>query len=499
MSTEYGFKRIGDVELIEAVNESANVIIEDAGVLKKMAAKSIGAVKTVNGVAPDADGNVAMEISTVSSWNDLEDKPFYDAGSEVEIPVFENADLALTEEEGENGPVYIYEMSEEEIFELEDGCVYNITIDDETYVAEVKPFVTGFLYLGNIGIMAPVYGDSGECFLIAPNECTIGLLKNAHSISIKKVTTAIEKELVTESDYVFAPMESDMIPIMMNMTSFDFSNLESGNLLNITFDGVDYTNITQPFEDGIIFGNLGIVDIGENTGEPYLGMYMSGMGGMYAVTKEVQKTFSIDKILEDSSYENIMPVGTYQYRYDYTESAHLIFFISSDNRYALEDGANYRVIWEGTEYTCTAAADDGGMVVIGNRMDGQSSEPFAFAYSAEDGLVSWIVYTIEDTETHQIQISAYVSGVKKLDKKYIPSNIELPTASYNKPGVVKVYSVSSGLNGDSKYLDTYLDSDNKRIYAKMRNFGAVSDATADNIVSQFNILLSVLRNAGLIY
>lgn len=79
MSTNYEFKKISDVDVIETVNDSAHVIIEDAGILKKMAAKNIGAVKTVNGTEPDESGNVVVEVSSgggVTNWNDLTHKPF---------------------------------------------------------------------------------------------------------------------------------------------------------------------------------------------------------------------------------------------------------------------------------------------------------------------------------------------------------------------------------------------------------------------------------------
>jgi hypothetical protein len=65
MSTEYGFKKISDVDIVESVNESTHLILEDAGILKRMSAK-----------------NMNFGASGVSSWNDLTDKPF---GSEMEV------------------------------------------------------------------------------------------------------------------------------------------------------------------------------------------------------------------------------------------------------------------------------------------------------------------------------------------------------------------------------------------------------------------------------
>lgn len=47
------------------------------------AANKAGGVQTVNGKAPDANGNV--EIASVGSWNDLTDKPFGEVGVFVEV------------------------------------------------------------------------------------------------------------------------------------------------------------------------------------------------------------------------------------------------------------------------------------------------------------------------------------------------------------------------------------------------------------------------------
>lgn len=58
-----------------------------------------GAVKTVNGVEPDENGNV--QIDTASSWNDLKDKPFYTETEIVELlPVQKIDNSALDEEIG---------------------------------------------------------------------------------------------------------------------------------------------------------------------------------------------------------------------------------------------------------------------------------------------------------------------------------------------------------------------------------------------------------------
>lgn len=72
-------KKISELEHLEELTSSSNVIIEENGEAKRFSAASLGKVKTVNGVEPDENGNIEVEAGSgggVSSWNDLTDKPF---------------------------------------------------------------------------------------------------------------------------------------------------------------------------------------------------------------------------------------------------------------------------------------------------------------------------------------------------------------------------------------------------------------------------------------
>lgn len=70
------FKKLSDVEVVETPMDTANVLIEEDGVIKKAPKSAVGTVKSVNGIEADENGNVAIE--TASSWNDLANKPFYE-------------------------------------------------------------------------------------------------------------------------------------------------------------------------------------------------------------------------------------------------------------------------------------------------------------------------------------------------------------------------------------------------------------------------------------
>ena len=99
-------KKISELDHLEELTSSSNVIIEENGEAKRFSAASLGKVKTVNGVEPDENGNIEVEIAEINypvtsvngmtgdvvieiadsgsgggsgfsgSWNDLTDKPF---------------------------------------------------------------------------------------------------------------------------------------------------------------------------------------------------------------------------------------------------------------------------------------------------------------------------------------------------------------------------------------------------------------------------------------
>ena len=59
----YEFKRLSDVNVIESMSDSTNVLIEENGEIVKMSGNKMiptGVVKSVNGVTPDEAGNVVM-------------------------------------------------------------------------------------------------------------------------------------------------------------------------------------------------------------------------------------------------------------------------------------------------------------------------------------------------------------------------------------------------------------------------------------------------------
>ena len=81
-------KNITDLPMAEST-EGLNLIVNDNGAAKQIAADKVGRVKSVNGAEPDDNGNVEIEIPEgfSGSWNDLTDRPFYTEEEPVEVEV----------------------------------------------------------------------------------------------------------------------------------------------------------------------------------------------------------------------------------------------------------------------------------------------------------------------------------------------------------------------------------------------------------------------------
>lgn len=80
------FKYLNEANIADNFTDFSYVFIEDAGEIKRIHKDVIdGNVKSVNGIKPDESGNIQIEIGSgsVSSWNDLVDKPFYEESGNI--------------------------------------------------------------------------------------------------------------------------------------------------------------------------------------------------------------------------------------------------------------------------------------------------------------------------------------------------------------------------------------------------------------------------------
>lgn len=476
MSTNYEFKKIGDVDIIESINDFAHVIIEDSGVLKKMAAKHIGAVKTVNGSAPDADGNVQIEIEAgASSWNDLTDKPFYDNGDEILLQVYNIDDVVFESNTGDDGStLYMYEATD---LQIEEDTMYTVEINNQSFTLKSVPFVEGTVILGSMGLLAPEFGAINEPFLIVAEIGHGGAFYTTipgetHSIKISKTITAIESEIKPESTVTFMSADGPDGQKFVNTTDFDFSSIGEGDIIQVTADGETYNSTVKIFNGFPVFGNIGIMIGGSGidiTDEPYIGMHAMGMSVMYYIPTKHHIALTIDKVIDESNYENICTDMQLEAKINWENGRYFAEF-ADDFNVTLENGANYRVICNGTEVVLAGVYDNGESSLS------YESETMMFdiVWSETESGVRY--NQISESVDATIAIDGYVSGVKKLDKKYLPDHnheINLPIASDDELGCVKLSGQKIwGPNGNDLSASGYhsricVDGDTEQIYAEV--------------------------------
>lgn len=469
-------KKISELEQLTDLSSSSNVIIEENGKAKRFSAQNIGKVKTVNGIEPDENGNIAITGSVVAGgvqpdWNQtdvnsadfIKNKPFYDAGDPIEISVFNKDNIVFEAEENDDGNImYIYNMYDDGIrMEFDLDTTYTVKIDGIAYTTESKNLMGEINFIGNPNILSSTVPDTGEPFVIYDGYIVLSLSGETHSVSITKTITAIEKEIAPYSSYTFSNL--DMYPVLLNLTDFDFSNISKGDIIVVTVDGVEYTNTVMLFEGFPVFGNLGLVGSGDDTGEPYLAMYAMGMSGLYFLDQNVSLSLTIDKIIDDFTSENIFTNSALKMDFNYNEGG---YYLENDiGSITLEADTTYRIIVDGVESTATSYVLNDTTILLDVSTDDCQ---ICIEYDSVDGYnVIYYYGNASMTSSAQISINGYVSGVKKLDKKYLPDNIDMPIASGSRAGAVKVWGRGSGLSDDSNYSRIYLDTDNNTIYARV--------------------------------
>lgn len=131
-------KKISELDHMEELTSSSNVIIEENGEAKRFSAASLGKVKTVNGVEPDENGNIEVEVGGsgggVSSWNDLTDRPFYEENVVLDIHW-----------DGEIGDREYVDLSG-------DGSQIMVHVSDYTFTKELVGTTIGFTVTDDNGV-----------------------------------------------------------------------------------------------------------------------------------------------------------------------------------------------------------------------------------------------------------------------------------------------------------------------------------------------------------
>ena len=267
-------KNITDLPMAEST-EGLNLIVNDNGAAKQIAADKVGRVKSVNGAEPDDNGNVEIEIPEgfSGSWNDLTDKPFY-TEEPVEVEVVAETTVTIGQDEMPFGiiPCPILKHGQEYIVNW-NGVQYTCQAIDlgDDMIALGNGSLFGFGDLGDIGNNEPFFfipfDEPGwyGVFAVQPGTYTVSMktfdapihhldpkyIKDMYYEYMAPNTDEVmqEQTVMTENDYNF--VDSDGMGVNQFLT-------ESATYI-VTWNGTEYTCIARKdFAGNLYIGNQAI-------------------------------------------------------------------------------------------------------------------------------------------------------------------------------------------------------------------------------------------------
>lgn len=243
----------------------------------------------------------------------------------------------------------------------------------------------------------------------------------------------VETVLVEESTIPFEDRGNGIYMAMPNLT---FSPIV-GDTYKVTWDGTVYESVCAKFSETYMIGNLSLMEVGSDTGEPFLMLIENGQFVIGTTDTASSHTISISglvtevvkidpKYIRDMYYtaesveavlveESIVP-----FKYDKRRGFYIGQF---ETTFSPIVGETYKVYWDGTIYE-RACVEFNRTPVIGNLSitgDGSDTgEPFAIG-QFNVGQID--IVTQNTSASHTISISGRTTQVVKIDEKYLPDTV----------------------------------------------------------------------------
>lgn len=232
-------------------------------------------------------------------------------------------------------------------------------------------------------------------------------------------------------------------------------SLTEGAKYTVMWNGTQYICTAQAYEaDGIAYvtlGNLGVVTDNGNTGEPFLIFpvpdALAEAAGeitvVYILDGVADVTLSIKGPVRTPIDKKWLPEG-----YPYIQEAGLVVLEETDFKVqetvldisGIAVGGTYKVIWNGTAYSCKAAnimLAEYACITIGNTKlvgSGENTgEPFLIAYVSG----SWFVMASTDGTTGTVSIITERSYIP-FDEQYLPAAMRLNLYSGQSSGSLRI-------------------------------------------------------------
>ena len=248
------------------------------------------------------------------------------------------------------------------------------------------------------------------------------------------------KEIRTILDGTFEFADNDGGYVHL-ITDENFA-IAGGKSYTVIWDGVTYQCVATDIRGVLILGNLGLMDGGDDTGEPFL--FVDQGNGQKAIgTNSTAATHTITvrgKVVYPIAPE-FLPKG-YPYKgtgtildgtFEFADGDGIYTHSITDENFAIAGGKSYTVIWDGVTYQCVATTHNNSQFLLGNLAiagpGSDTGEPFLFLYQY-DGEKA--IGTNSTAATHTITVRGeivYPIAPEFLPDKYV-TETELASKGY---------------------------------------------------------------------
>lgn len=234
-------------------------------------------------------------------------------------------------------------------------------------------------------------------------------------------------------------------------------SLTEGNTYTVNWDGEQRVCVGKLLSmngiTGVGIGNYGLVGAGDDTGEPFVighithfddGTNSIDMNANVFMASDTAETHTVSvyegEVEEDSGGEEVGKVIFAETAITFRKNSNNDIYcsISEQERplIALEAGKTYTVVWDGTEYVCSAEAGEyygNALAFAGNKsIDSEmfpngdnTGEPFLIGYVA--GISTDLIETLQTGETHTVAVyeGDITSGGGGTEDGYLLKDAEL--------------------------------------------------------------------------
>ena len=281
---------------------------------------------------------------------------------------------------------------------------------------------------GDTGPQGPK-GDTGPAGLSVPKPLTFDYMPDGYPTKSVQTTTLMEEQEVA---FEFSKEEGVYMALITNAFK-----IVDGQTYTVNWDGTEYICVPSLADVGLIIGNLSIVGMGDDTGEPFI--YVCNTDGIFGtLDTSASHTISVKttaKTVTPMAYDympegyptkivrTVTPMKEQQVAFALMEETGA-YMAQSTNAFEIVEGQTYTVNWDGTEHECVGFflypnSGIGNLSIVG--MGDDTGEPFVYAYNAKRH--TGMFATLDTAASHTISVKTTSEIVTPIDEKYLPENL----------------------------------------------------------------------------